>query len=428
MSDQHRSTRTALGGLARGNASHAASARLKIALDQAIELARDLEYSTDNKPLTVRLMQLISAAENSTESPTLFADVQSVLTALQQQLTQTLNEQDSLRQRLTTQQRLGRNNSTELVRQTNESLRRLWDDGFSALETDLSDRFRSRLLPMSLVMNRIQNLCEDLSSADLSSEQLGRNVRVQLNADARRQAEQLLQRSLRQTVEEDVAWLNQRFDAVVHETREELRGKFGIEVGEASDLGFEQLSAANILVWLQPQLALMLKYAGEIPHRTLLDRLSHGRRPVFALMMVLSLVGAAFGYGRGMTTLLAPLILVLFLGGTAWTFHSFREERDWLLERELTRLRDVVGNECRRHIEELLKEWSSRAIRWLRDQQKSLQRQVDDLLRQSVATSEASAERNRLELQDQIRTVEQRHRELTQLDQRLTHLCENGVM
>ncbi len=129
-----------------------------------------------------------------------------------------------------------------------------------------------------------------------------------------------------------------------------------------------------------------------------------------------------------MTALLAPLILVLFLSGTAWTFHSFREERDWLLERELTRLRDVVGNECRRHIEELLKEWSSRAIRWLRDQQKSLQRQVDDLLRQSVATSEASTERNRLELQDQLRVAEQRHRELTQLDQRLTRLCENRMM
>ena len=93
------------------------SARLKATLQQALDLARELKPAQDSNPLTDRLMQLLTIAEVSAESPELTSGVPAALTDLQQQVAQLLNEQDALRQRLAAQQRLGRTDAADRVRQ-----------------------------------------------------------------------------------------------------------------------------------------------------------------------------------------------------------------------------------------------------------------------------------------------------------------------
>jgi hypothetical protein len=187
-----------------------------------------------------------------------------------------------------------------------------------------------------------------------------------------------------------------------------------------SEIFSRYVSADEMFSQLQPMISLQVRYSGEIPHRTMLDRLSHGRRPVFALMMIFSLVGAAFGYGRGMTNLLAPFILLIFIGGIAWTFYSFREEREWLLDRELTRLRETLSIEVRRRFDEVLREFSSRITRWLRDQLKRVQRDTDDFVRKQSASAGDLNDRRRTMIASQLVESQRKLTELRLLQDQLS--------
>ena len=125
------------------------------------------------------------------------------------------------------------------------------------------------------------------------------------------------------------------------------------------------------------------RYQGELPRRTWFDRLSQGRRLVFGIMMVVSLVGATFGVRGGLAARLAPAMLVLFIGGISWTFLSFREERRLILERELLRVRESFGQEVKRLYETVAKEWVNLAVKSVRDVRKQWIREVDQLVRSS---------------------------------------------
>ena len=254
-------------------------------------------------------------------------------------------------------------------------------------------------------------MAEDFSENDLSFENTGRNVRLQIRTEVRQQVESLLKNSVKEIVHDDSVWLNDAQSQIVQKSNDLIPE----DARSTGNLNYEPLSVASVLDWLMPQVYLNLKYSGEIPHRTFFDRLSHGRRPVFAVMMIVSLVGAGLGFGRGVPTMIAPLALLLFLGGIVWTFRSFRQEKEWLMDRELGRVRETISTECRRHIEELLKDWISRATKSLRDQQKSLQRQADDLLKSYLVSFEVRSSESHSRQQNELRGLEIRLLTLKQL-------------
>lgn len=343
------------------------------ASNEAYEIAKAVHRLFPESPCSTRLIAAAAVFEKLPDHTDCKQQLQDALLPVIELVIARLQEME--RQHLPqVSKRSDRNGNLDNLRSMNDPLRRLWDDSFSRVEQELQDRVRSRLLPLSLIANRIQNLVEDLSESSLQSEHLGRNIRLQITPDARRNAEAVLLRSLDDTVVDDVSWLNGEQVEIVRRSRSILP----TTSIENACFVLEEFSASKLLDWLKPQLSLSVKYSGELPHRTFFDRLSHGRRPVFAVMMIISLVGAGLGFGRGTPAAVAPLALLLFVGGIMWTFRSFGEERQWLLERELGRLRETMANECQRSIEGLLKEWLSRATRLLRDRQKSLQRQFED--------------------------------------------------
>jgi hypothetical protein len=344
------------------------------------EIAKEVERTFPDSSCSARLLALAAVVDKGRDSSEFKFQLQAALHPVLALISSRLLHLERQPPNVTTP-RSGRNEFTEQFRAAGDALRRLWDDNFSRIEQEMLDRVRARMLPLSLIPNRIQNMAEDLSESSLTSAPVGKNIRLQITSEVRRGTESLLGRSLEDVVKEDVAWLN-------HEQSELLRKSCSLLPaisGNEHPLTLDEFAASAIFDWLKPQLTLNLKYSGEIPHRSFLDRLSHGRRPVFAVMMITSLVGAGLGLGRSIPAAIAPVALLLFLGGIIWTFRSFGEERQWLMERELGRLRESMTSESQRCVEGLLKEWSSRAIRLLRDRQKSLQRQYEDWSKSSVA-------------------------------------------
>ena len=287
-----------------------------------------------------------------------------------------------------------------------DQFRQVQDDGWESFEVELSERARERSLPNALSINRITNLLEDLSVADFTEEPAGKVLRLKVGQDFVQQALRVVQQTIQDEVRADIDWLKERVSAL----QVKLSAAFPAQkLGLTSAQFLDDASAWNML---REMIQLDSRYHGELPRRTLFDRLSQGRRPVFGIMMVVSLVGAAFGMRSGLAAGLAPAMLVLFVGGVCWTYFSFREEREQILERELLRVRESLSQEVKRLYESVSKQWLALLLKSLRDLRKQGTRDLDQSFRAQRIDQAKSSEVARKEIQEKLKVIDQRQREI----------------
>ena len=349
---------------------------------------------------------------------------QSALDMVADRLAQETRAQDSRRRTLTWRlSRMADARNDREVQDILDAQRLLNEDGFEALETSLTERLRERTLPNAAPLNRLSNLMEDLSEEDFSEEAAGKVVRLRVSSDFLQRTLRLVQQQVHDDLRADVAWLDGQSLALAQSLNDCLA-----PLGEGFSLTRTGAWDETTL-WktLREQVHVDSRYHGEMPRRNWFDRLSEGRRPVFGIMMVVSMVGAAFGMRSGLTALLAPVMLVLFVIGTCWTFLSFREERRLILERELLRVRESFGQEVRRLYEVVAREWINLATKSARDLRKQWTREIDQLLRSLRIDQTSNAETRRKELQDKLKVIEQRQKELNGLLHQVQRLQQTNV-
>jgi hypothetical protein len=309
------------------------------------------------------------------------------------------------------------------LREAAETSRRRLEEEFGKLEVGLAERLRERLLPTSSRMNRIKNLMEDLSDEHMSEESSGPVVHLGVSGDFLGRARHLLQDVLREDLRADYRWLDTEVKA--------LAGRAAARVGELMGqpaAARPELPAEETL-WetLRKAIHIDVNYRAEAPRRGLLDLMGHGRRPVMILTMTLSLVGAAFGFGGGMHVFLAPLMLVVFLLALVWTFREFKHERHERIDRELHRLREVLGSQLKRLYEQVLQDWQGRALRHLRDLHRELAAHVEDPLRARAAELNRKNALERKEIQDKLKIIDGRLRELGGLGQQVQRVRQAAL-
>lgn len=411
------------------------SAELRTALRQLAPIARALEFAQSQHPLTSYLNRLEAELQQSGEAPATSANLapvppvngQGLLEArasarllasfdvLEDAVERELHQLELRRRILATQSARGLGADEERrARDLADRVRQLLESEYSQVELELTERIRKRTLPTSGPMNRISNLMEDLVPGDFSEEISGKTVRLRVGPDFRDRAIRAVRDLIEEQIYDDADWINTAREKIVGSVAGELS-----EGGPTATPGFPDLRPEEILEALRPALHLETRYHGELPQRTWMDRLSQGRRPVFALMMIASLAGAAFGIRSGLAAWLAPLLLLLFVGGFIWTFRSFEEERRQKIDRELLRVRETLGAELRRLLEGGLRESQARIIRWLRDAQRETTRGLDEQLRADQAELVRRNEQLRRDAQEKQRLFDLRLRELKDLDQQL---------
>jgi hypothetical protein len=318
---------------------------------------------------------------------------------------------------------LGGRQREQTARAATEAIRRDLEVRLARLETALTERLRERVLPTAPSSNKLNNLIEDLSADDMTEEAAGRMMQMGVRPDTLRSAVRLLEDMVHDDCQADLRDMRKG----LLEAAETIGARL-TEVSSA--LGRPRPPALDeALVWdaLRKMTQLDFQYQREAQRRGILDLLGQGRRPVIIATMTLSMFGAAFGVGTSFRLLIAPLMLLLFLGSLAWAWHEFRQERRDQVERELRRLREALGTQLKRLYEQVLREWQGRLTRHLREADRDLARQADDELRAWTQEQTRIAERERQEIQEKQKVLEQRLRELGSMQQQVQRLRQAAV-
>jgi hypothetical protein len=159
-------------------------------------------------------------------------------------------------------------------------------------------------------------------------------------------------------------------------------------------------------------LHLQTRYAGEIPRRGFLQRLGEGRRVVFTLLMVGSLVGGFMGFNIRRAAGMGPVFLLLFVGVVIYTYFSWRAEDRAVFETELGRLREALSMDFSRLLSEVLRERQNRLQAAIEDVRRDVGVSIDAAQREAAAGAAAAGEQERRASRTRLRVVEQRLREV----------------
>ncbi len=248
--------------------------------------------------------------------------------------------------------------------------------------------------PSNLILRLHQQALDILSSA------CGDLLRDQLRADIF-----LLRTSLKET-EEQVSQMIMQFSGIPI--------ALNLTLPEEGDLWRK----------MTEMICLEIRYRGEMPKRNFFNRISEGRRPVFMILMVGSIVGSAFGFNMRARPLML-VFLAMFIAGFLYTFFSWKREDRARLEKELERVRESLITEIKRLVAEVQREKLSRILAHLDEVRRDIDRRLDSYLRdvQKAETDRNSDERR--EGRSRQRTQDQRQRELAGQATTLSRLLQS---
>lgn len=115
-----------------------------------------------------------------------------------------------------------------------------------------------------------------------------------------------------------------------------------------------------------------VRYRGEIPRRGFMERLAEGRKMVFLLLMVGSLAGSFVGFNLRQSGLIGLVCLALFVGTIAWSYKSWSDEENELIDRETDKVTDLVEAAILKATSESLREATGCMVSALESARKQL--------------------------------------------------------
>lgn len=311
-------------------------------------------------------------------------------------------------------------NAEAQLKSAADKLHTLTDDSLDQIDRRLNEHFRQRTVPSAETLNRITNFMEDLTPGDISEEPAYKVTRLKVSDDFLQQGLAIVRNSVHDSIDADLIMLNDESARL----QNEFCQQFEALTGTSRAIDLPPVDRDEAVARIDELIHVDTRYHGELPRRNWMDRISYGRRPVFMIMMMGSLIGSALGIRGGLMAWLLPAMLVIFLLGTIWTFRSFRDERQSRIERELRRLRDTLGTEFKRLHTNVLKDWLGQTGEHLKQTRREALRQTDDQLRSIQQELQSTAQREQVEAQERQRSIDQQLRNLDTLLQQTGQLHE----
>ena len=295
------------------------------------------------------------------------------------------------------------------LRETAEAARRAIAEALARQRNELEESHRKRVLPSSVSSNKIKNVLEDLSGDDVSREAFRNVVRLSVAPAAIKRAERLLRDLVRADVKADLERIGQVLDTL----ESDLDSKLSSLWESSSRLPLERFDHEAMIGAVDKTISLDPHYQGELHQRTgvegVFEWAMHGRRPVFLLTMMSSM---GIPFLTQLRDRIAPLMALIFLGGLWLARRSYREEQHATLERALHRIRETLGTELRRVYDQGLREWENHASRHFQKLEKNIERAIEERFRAGIAEQTSRSARDRVEVQEKLRFVDHRQREL----------------
>jgi hypothetical protein len=306
----------------------------------------------------------------------------------------------------------------QALRESTDALRRALGEELNRLRNELVEASRARLLASSASYNKINNFLEDLGEEALAREAGSNVVHLSISPTTLRKAERLIRGLVKADVEADLAPLVLALEI--------LGGKLDTGLAplgaQAAASALPRLDAVAVAEAAAAAVHLDPKYRGELHEKNGMEKVfelaMHARRPMFLLTMLAPLGIPFVSHIREV----AWLMMVILVGGGVLAWKSYRAEQHGQLEREVGRLREALGAEMKRVYEQALREWQNVALRHTEEVAKQAERAVEERLRSWTTDSAAKAARERVEVQDTLRLVENRLRELDALAQQVSRV------
>jgi hypothetical protein len=230
------------------------------------------------------------------------------------------------------------------TRRSFERLRQRVQADVSALLRLPADSARRNRLPDGALRRAIDGHLIDLRASDLRQEPGPRTVMLSVSSGLLAHLQQALRGVLREELRADLANLSEGLDALKRDVES------GIEslTQQPTVLTLPPVDERELWKRLSEALNVELRYRGELPRRSFWQRLGEGRRMVFGVMMVLSLVGTLGGLNWRGLWFIGFVFLALFVGAVFWTYRSWKQEDADKLDTELSRVREQLDQECER--------------------------------------------------------------------------------
>jgi hypothetical protein len=276
------------------------------------------------------------------------------------------------------------------------------------IDAQLAEGQRDRLLPNSVANNKIDNLVEDLTPDDIARETYGRIIQLGVAPRVRQEVRRLVGDILRADIHADLGRLNAESTAMAVEAAVKLDAAGG------GPLGLQPEALKESAAWkaLQESIHLDSRSRGELAEKGLRERIMEFIPSCRTPILLLGIVSPFFALWPELREPLLKLSPFLLIGGAFWAYIGLREDKHRIVEREMMRLRDTLRSEIRRLYEEVLGDWSKRARQHLHGVVARLGQQVDEHVKNRLAQAARELARERAEVQDRMRVVDHRMREL----------------
>lgn len=281
---------------------------------------------------------------------------------------------------------------------------------------------RRSLLPDGALTRALQEQLQSLRAEDLVQEPGAKTVKLSLSPEFQTH----LQRALRKAMKDELArdLVTQRDGAAA--LRQELEKNLESAEHGPVTLALSPPSESDIWPRLSELVSVELRYRGEMPKRGFVQRLGEGRRMVFAVMMILSLVGSMVGFSWRGIGIIGIAFLLLFLGVVFYTYRAWKREDAEKLDAELDRVRDQLQMECKRLATDVQREKQSRIAEYLDQTKRALLLRIDDLQRERLQREQEQTGEARERARARLRKLDQQAKELQNHTSRLSKLRQDG--
>ncbi|TQV74790.1 hypothetical protein FLL45_07450 [Aliikangiella marina] len=264
----------------------------------------------------------------------------------------------------------------------------------------------------------VETELENLQVNDIEKEQVHNVFRLTIAQDALSSiAEGLKQRisaqfksdnqKLLDKLEEELTEINQKFD--------------GLNEKKSTDIFTADFLSAGISN-LDDHLEFKIRYKGEIPKRGLLKRLGEGRRAMFMVLMMFSIFGGMLGFNYRNYAFMSVFFILLFIGGTIYTYFTWKKDDEFKLGKELDKARDQLHSEYMRAVTEIercrvkqISESVSQLMRKYRQQFDNWQKGTVDKLKAELHEAKSRNKNKKQMLKTEIKRFSDLNIELTKL-------------
>jgi hypothetical protein len=308
--------------------------------------------------------------------------------------------------------------------------RRLFDQAKARLQDDLAalakstqESSRRSMLPEGPIASALEKELAALAGTDLRQIPAAKSVRLEVDEDYVQHARRTIRKALKEELQKDLATLRDGLDS--------LRGELERQLEQATrkpvSLSTPAPSETEIWTRMTETFGTDFRYKGELPKRGFLQRLGEGRRAVFGVMMILSLVGSMVGFNWRRVAVVGILFLLLFIGAVVYTYRTWKHEDAERVAAELDRVRDYLGSELRKVIAEAQREKQAKLGELLESSKRMLGGRMEDAARDLQAHEQLTTQEERERARVRLRKLEQQQRELQVNGQKLVKLRQDSA-